>query len=170
MPELKLGDDKEACQGETVTITTDNSRDTYLWNNGNSTNTIDITNSGEYILNVTKDGCKFADSVNVNIIDLGLDLIADSTICNTLPLTMSAEIHGAAYLWSDGSTSETISTNSSGKYSVDVTKFGCTETDSVKLNFVPELKLGDDKEACQGETVTITTDNSRDTYLWNNGN
>ena len=56
------------------------------------------------------------------------------------PKTLRVKINGFAvepitYLWSDGSTSETLQVNQSGTYSVTITDAnGCTQTISYEVN------------------------------------
>lgn len=61
----------------------------------------------------------------------------DTAFCESIPLTLDAGYPGAAYRWSTGDTTQTISvTNVSGKYWVRVTQF-CTRTDTIQVTIRP---------------------------------
>lgn len=64
----------------------------------------------------------------------------DTTICANTFLTLDAGNAGSSYLWSTGETTQTISVDFPGTYSVTVTGPGsCTKTDAIVVNLKPSL-------------------------------
>ncbi|MDQ2180892.1 hypothetical protein, partial [Marinifilum sp. D714] len=72
----------------------------------------------------------------------------------------------------NGATTQTITVNTSGNYSVVVTDAnGCSATDDVNVTIHPNpvVNLGLDQETCAGGTITLDAGNPGATYLWLNG-
>src|ERR1019366_469318 len=77
----------------------------------------------------------------------------------------------ASYNWSNGSTSQTISVDSSNTYTVTVTSAnGCTGTASKLITVYsnPTPTIGGGDSVCAGDSLMIYTD-FYSHYLWNNG-
>ncbi|PXX90544.1 hypothetical protein DF185_23350, partial [Marinifilum breve] len=130
--------------------------------------------SGNYSVVVTDaNGCSATDDVNVTVhpnptVDLG----ADQETCAGNTITLDAGNSGSTYLWSNGSTTQTITVSTSGNYSVVVTDAnGCSATDDVNVTVHPNpvVDLGTDQETCAGGTITLDAGNAGSTYLWSNG-
>ncbi len=70
-PTVDLGTDTLSICGTSTTLDATNpAAGSYSWNTGATTPTIDVTNSGEYIVTVTDStGCAASDTVHVSIID-----------------------------------------------------------------------------------------------------
>ncbi|WP_282127080.1 hypothetical protein, partial [Marinifilum flexuosum] len=72
---------------------------------------------------------------------------------------------------SNGATSQTITVNTSGNYSVVVTDAnGCSATDDVNVTIHPNpiVDLGLDQETCEGGSITLDAGNAGASYLWSN--
>ena len=66
----------------------------------------------------------------VSIVNLG----ADKTICSPNSVVLDAGSGFSSYLWSDGSTGQTITVSTTGIYYVEVSdNFGCTHSDTVEV-------------------------------------
>jgi len=98
-----------------------------------------------------------------------------TTFCEggSVDLTSSA---GTSYLWSNGASSQSISVNSSGSYTVQVTNAnGCQSTPSAaavvtvnNLPATPSITAGGPTSFCDGGSVTLTS-SSESSYLWSTG-
>ena len=77
-----------------------------------------------------------------------------------------------SYLWSNSATTETISSLSSGTYSVSVSDAnGCSGTATVMINSPAPLvlDLGEDIAVCENQAVSINAGGTYTGYQWNNG-
>ncbi len=62
---LDLGADVSICEGESVDLSTDVVADSYEWNTAEVAPLIEVSDAGEYTLEVTIDGCVFSESIEV---------------------------------------------------------------------------------------------------------
>ncbi|MBK8845914.1 MAG: PKD domain-containing protein [Bacteroidetes bacterium] len=80
-----IGNDTTLCNGQSIILSPDSVYATYLWNNGNTTNTITANSTATYIVTVTLDGCSGTDSVNVLFDPCGAVVVnlasSDSIFC-----------------------------------------------------------------------------------------
>jgi hypothetical protein len=67
-PVVDLGNDTTLCEGETLTLNAGNTGATYVWSGNNSyTQTIEVTEAGSYVVNVTDTvGCLAIGTINVD--------------------------------------------------------------------------------------------------------
>ena len=109
----------------------------YLWSNGQTTDTASSLVTGSYSVIVTDDnGCSFNESVFIGEADLTLSFDTVAACNNALNASLTALPNGTApytFSWSTGETSATINNlNSLTSYSVTVTDFnGCSVDSSI---------------------------------------
>ena len=95
---------------------------------------ITTNQAGPYWVTTTLDGCSVSDSgtaaVLVSpIVNLGLD----TTICDTATIVLDAG-PGSVWTWSNGGSTQTISVNTAGNYSVVVENAdGCAGNDTITV-------------------------------------
>ena len=169
------------CDGGNVTLTS-SAGSTYLWSNGATTASINITTSGSYTVQVTNaSGCQSALSaatvITVNAIPATPTITADgsTTFCNGSSITLTSSA-GTIYLWSNGATTPSINITSSGSYTVQVsTASGCQSAASVAtivtvnaLPITPTITAESPTTFCDGDVVTLTSSPGM-YYLWSNG-
>lgn len=171
---VNLGANQQtACQGETILLDAGNPGNTFLWNTGATTQTINVTQDGYYSVEVTNvAGCVSGDTVgtvfySAPVVNLG----SDAAYC--VENTYNVFTANASYEWSDASTNSDLTVTSSGIYWVDVTNLstGCTTRDSVvvTINPLPVVNLGNDTVLCSYESITLDAGNSGSAFLWNTG-
>lgn len=110
------------CTGESVAITAPEGFSTYLWNTGETTQAITASEAGNYRVTVTTaEGCSTASSVittTVNPVEIPqLVALGDTTFCQGGGVQLSSTT-AAAYTWSNGETTQTITATESGSYTV----------------------------------------------------
>ncbi|MEM1319241.1 MAG: T9SS type A sorting domain-containing protein [Bacteroidota bacterium] len=141
----------------------------YLWSNGSTNNTINVTSAGTYTATVTDfNGCTGTTQANITsesppIADAGPDMMLD---CNNLSVVLSGlnSTSGASitYQWStsggnivSGSTTRTPTVNAAGTYTILVTdnNTGCTASDDAVVTQVagPSFSALQTNVACNGE-------------------
>jgi len=184
---VNIGGDQVVCDEPSLVLTAElegatPSEATFLWNTGETTQSITVTSSGTYTCEVTVEDCTVNDSADIEFnegpdIDLGPDIetcfenqiILDASPSNFDP----AE---ATYVWSlDGivlpdETGPTLEVFELGLYNVEVTVGPCTNSDSVNVSGRTDLEvsLGDDFKSCRNEPQVLTAVTSEEgvTYQW----
>ncbi|MGN6491790.1 MAG: PKD domain-containing protein [Agriterribacter sp.] len=173
-PSVNLGADRTICSGNSTTLDAGNAGATYEWSTGANTQTINVTTAGTYFVKVTNGACSASDTITVNVsatppvVNLG----PDRNICTGTSTTLDAGNAGATYLWSTGATTQTISVNSSGTYSVTVSNGSCNSAGSINITVSgvpPSVNLGADRTICLGSSVTLDAGNAGSTYEWSTG-
>ena len=173
LPVITLGPPVRTCGGSVV-LDGGTPGSTYAWSD-QTTNEIDtVSTSGVYYVTVTTIfGCIDSSSKTVYIRPIpSVNLGPDAAYC-TAPIILDAGNVGDSYLWSDNSTSQTLSVSSTGIYSVIVTdtSSGCTGYDTVSLtinNTPTHIDLGNDTSLCGG-TLTLNAGDPANTYIWSTG-
>lgn len=97
----------------------------------------------------------------------------DTSICPGISYTFNAGNPGAAYSWSTGATTQSITVNAAGTYTVLVTPSnGCTKSDTVNITpgIVPVNNLPAVTNLCTGEMATLNAGNAGSTFIWTPGN
>ncbi len=140
-PDVNIGANQTICEGETATLTAGAGFSSYAWNTGATSQGINVTTTGTYSVVVSNSfGCTDLDAATVfvnpaPVLDLGPDTIVYEP--NSYVLDAGTGFN-QTYLWSDGSTAQSVTVTSDGTYSVTVTSGnGCESTDEVTVNFQP---------------------------------
>ena len=138
IPIVALGPDIIQCGG-TLILNAGNPGCTYLWSNSSTTQSITVSTSGTYSVVVTNaNGCTGSDVIQVTmnaalVVALGADVIQ----CGGTVI-LNAGNPGCTYMWSNASTTQSITVSSSGTYSVVVTNTnGCISSDVVIVTINP---------------------------------
>ncbi|HTF05883.1 MAG TPA: T9SS type A sorting domain-containing protein, partial [Bacteroidia bacterium] len=134
MPVVNLGADQTQCGGSVV-LDALNPGETFLWSDFSTAQTLTVTASGTYMVDVTTAaGCIASDTVVITINAQPLVALGtDNTLCSTNE-TLNAGNPGATYLWNDNTTVQTLIVTASGEYYVTATMpGGCTSTDTINL-------------------------------------
>ena len=159
---------------------------TYLWSNGSATNTISSVGPGNYVLTVT-DANSCSDTISVTITE---PTVLDASITNSQNVACNGAATGFAvvtgsggtmpysYLWSTGSTSDSIYNQLSGFYSVTITDGnGCIDSALANLTQPTSLSLAPGtitNNLCYGDAlgmaqVVASGGASPYNYSWPNG-
>ncbi|MBU0763956.1 MAG: hypothetical protein KJ607_03875, partial [Bacteroidetes bacterium] len=171
-PVIDLGSNQAICNGESVTLDAGGGY-TYHWSNSSVNQTITVTTAGQYSVTVTEsNGCTGTDNVTVTLSsDPVVSLGSDLTLCQGQSAVLNASGGFSSYIWSDGSSSQTITVNSTGTFSVTVTNSsGCSGSDNVFVNVfpIPVTNAGTDQSICYGSSATLTASGGT-SYTWNTG-
>ncbi len=128
------------------------------------------TQTTTYIVNGT-------DSVVVQVLAPPTVALGNDTgLCKGGSIVLDAGNSGATYLWSNGSTKETLTIKdtmfvSGGYFSVQVFQGSCTDEDTIMVAFYTQPKVSmSDSVFCQNTIVTLdATYAGATSYLWNTG-
>lgn len=162
-----------ACAGETLVLDAGFPGSTYAWNTNASTQSIAVTQPGQYTATITDANlCQAIKTFNVTfhplpVVDLGPDL----ALCGQTSHVLDAGNAGSTILWNTGAVGSQLTVTATGTYSVTVSNAnGCETSDAVHiaLNPLPTDAL-QDITACEEQPPTLHAGNPGSTYAWSNG-
>ncbi len=177
-PIIKTSGNLSFCTGDSVVLDAGSGFQTYIWSDGETTESITVTQSGNYSVIVGAAGCTAAsDTVTVTVTSPPVAVISPVgpvTACTGSSVTLDAGAGYTSYLWNDGETTETISVTATGSYYCTVAQGSCIgSSDTVAVRFLdlpaPIIKNYGNVVFCQGDSVTLNAGSGYATYLWNNG-
>jgi gliding motility-associated-like protein len=131
-PVVTLMNDQLFCDSVTsVLLDAGNPGLHYLWNTGDTTQTITINSSGTFYVTVSNGPCSHSDTVTLSL--LSYISLGDSIIVCSLEngILLNPLANGTSYLWSTGETLQTITVQSAGIYWVQIQNGNCLVTDSI---------------------------------------
>ena len=155
---MNLGNDTFFCQGNTFILDAENPAASYLWQDSSIDQTYNVIATGQYFVKVTDaNECTADDTVTISELPaLPLDIGSDTSICSGDTFTLDAGSGYSSYLWSDSSTSQTITINSSDTISVHVIDTnGCLTADTIFLIVYQVFTTNDLASICQGDSIVL---------------
>ena len=164
------------CAGGFVQLTA-SAGNSYVWSNGETTQSITPTQAGPYTVTVSNnDGCSDTSdplTVTVNPVpSAAVNASGSTTFCSGNSVTLTAQGSGT-YLWSNGETTQSIAVSATDSYSVTVTSNSCSATSApiaVTVNPTPTVTITANGSAtfCDGGFVQLSA-SSGGSYQWNTG-
>jgi gliding motility-associated-like protein len=132
--------DTAVCFPASIILTSINNADLYVWNNGQTTQSITVSTAGKYTCNAYKACDLFihdftlTSKAAISSIELG----NDTTICNDRSITIGHEYPDVvSSLWNTGATNCCIIPAETGNYKLEVNN-GCTTLiDDIDIEIVP---------------------------------
>lgn len=169
------------CLGKSVNIFPKNDFESYLWNTGATSKTLNVRSSGKYTLRVKDSfGC-LSDTIVQNITVNALPIVkikadGQDKFCEGNAVILSTQTQGSIeYKWNTGATSKEIYAMKEGLYTLSVLDGnGCESTpDSINLNYIPlplaSITSTDDMNTfCEGSSLSLVS-NDAVSYLWSTG-
>lgn len=167
------------CNGGSVTLTA-NQGSSYFWTpGGQTTRSITVNSSGSFTVKVTDSTGVVALSRPMTIAVSAAAVVpvitasGPTSFCSggSVMLTSSP---ASSYLWSNGSTTQSIVVTTSGNYSVTGINTGCTATSAVTsvsamaAPVVPVITASGSLNICPGTLLTLTS-TPGNSYVWSNG-
>ncbi|MBO0949954.1 sialate O-acetylesterase [Fibrella forsythiae] len=169
------------CQGDN-TVLVASPAVAYNWSNGNQSQRLTISQSGNFSLTVSDaNGCVSVPSAIVSVVvnplpeTPRLTASSSTTFCANESVTLSSTAE-ASYIWSTGQTTRSIGVNQSGSYSLRTrNQFNCESAQSnvavVLVNPLPAAPIVTARGSltfCEGTNVTLVTNSTLRT-LWSTG-
>jgi gliding motility-associated-like protein len=148
-PELDLGSDTAVCTGEEVRLQAGDPGLSYLWNTGQLSREIYVTEPGVYDVQITNGYCVSMDTIELSFNPLPVQpFLPEYTFCfeaSTESFFLDAKNPGSSYVWSNDSLGARLFVNEPGDYSVlVVTEHGCAlefsthiEQECIEALFIP---------------------------------
>lgn len=169
------------CSGDSVTLDA-GVYTSYLWSNGENSQTITVSNSGVYEIQVWDQfGCEGSDDEIVSVLQLPNAVITPGgpiSMCDGETVTLSATNTFSEYEWNPtNETTSSIDVTQSGMYSVTVQdpNNGCESTSDeveviVNSTATPTIQPSGDLEFCYGGSVSLTViPGPYSSVLWSSG-
>jgi len=145
--------------------------ETYVWSDGSINQTIDVITSGDFTVTVSDvTGCSGTSVVSVaESIPPNANIVGQNSFCAGTNTTLDAEGGFLNYMWSDGSSNQTLTVNQTGTYAVTVTDAnGCTDETFLDVEELQTLEpmLSGINSFCEGSETTISAISGFSTYFW----
>lgn len=162
------------CPGQSVVLTSSQSL-SYHWSNGDSTQSIGVSTNGTYSVTASAYGCSAVSTP----VPVSTDNVPDSSItplaisyCNGGSIRLTA-MPGNKYNWSTSDTTQSITVNTTGSYTLTITSSANCVADSTVFidfsNFSSYIVVPNGPTTfCQGGNVTLTSAPGTN-YAWSNG-
>ena len=165
------------CQGGSVVLTA-NAGSSYLWSNGQTTQSITVSNTADITVTVTNaNGCSATSaitSVVVNALPVAnITSLNGNSFCQGGSVTLVAS-NGSSYAWSNGAFTQSVTVSSTQTLTVTVTNAnGCTAISApftVTMNPAPvaTITANGPTTFCAGGSVTLSAPAAA-SYLWSSG-
>ncbi len=168
------------CEGERVVLSVDDAYASYLWSNGATTRSITVTQGGSYSVTVT-DGFNCSNASAPTVVTFNpnptpvIAVTGSLSFCEGGSVRLDAGAGFAAYLWSNGATTRSITVASAGSYTCTVTtNAGCSGTTPPRTVVVhprptPVIVPLGSETFCVGDSVTLDAGGGYQAYLWSSG-
>lgn len=174
LTQFSLGGDTVLCEVDNLTLRRpDGYRGALTWFDTSRGDEVNVDQSGDYWVEMTQEACTYRDSINVRIDnDFSVSLGGDTTLCNGASLDLSPGSGLGTYSWSTTETSETITVDQSGTYTIEVTAGACVAADTIVVSTI-SLKppfLGDDQRICSTDSIMLSVDKGYfGDFAWSTG-
>jgi hypothetical protein len=146
----------------------------YLWSTGATTACINVSLPGIYSVVITDlNGCSSTCQVEVILDQLPVcNITGDLLLCDGGSTQLCVPAGAASYLWSTGATTNCITVNLPGIYSVVITEAnGCSSMCQVEVIVSPPpvCNITGDLSFCQGQSTELCGPIGFASYLWSTG-
>ncbi|MCX6258095.1 MAG: hypothetical protein NTW49_09420 [Bacteroidia bacterium] len=184
-PIVEVSNDTAICLNESVSFYANATGATppyhYLWSTGATTQTVNISPS--YTSNIYVSVTDLHNSLTVEYVHVQVyplpvfSLGNDTTIATGQTLFLTPGSSFTSYLWSDGSTGQSLLISESGTYAVTVTnQYGCSYSNNINVTVAYlgwVVNIPPVPAICSGSSAELTTSVTGGTapyfYVWSNG-
>ncbi|HBG71092.1 MAG: hypothetical protein A2W93_02690 [Bacteroidetes bacterium GWF2_43_63] len=175
LPTPAISGNLSVCTNDTLALTV-NGGISYLWSSGTpaaSANFVWSSAGSNTVYSVATDIHSCSDTAfhTVNVLPQPIfNLGADTTICAFTSITLTPGIAAAAYDWSTGAITQTITIGTADTYELELTgSNGCKFADSITVAVqpYPTIAFGGDTVVCYSHPITITATGGV-SYAWEN--
>lgn len=169
LTELSLGNDTAVCSGFVLDCGYPGME--YYWSNNETTQSIVITQSDDYGVDITNACGTYSDFIHIDVIQLIVDLGPDTFLCDAeATIILDAQNPNSVYNWSNGAITPTTEITAQGTYSLTVTNICESVSDEINVFlFDNTLDLGNDTSFCEGRSIVLDAAHPGSSYSWNTG-
>ena len=150
----------------------------WLWNDGTTANALDVSQAGNYTVQITTPNCAYTYDLDVEYSpNQGVDLGADVLLCAFESVTFASGYPASATTWisggdASGNQAATTTVNAEADLVIAEISIGaCVERDTVEVTHVPFFDGGlpDALDLCLNDSLLLVAASGADDYTWNNG-
>ena len=172
VPNVQIAGALTICQGETTTLTASGGF-SYMWSTGSNMTSIQASENGNYTVIATAvNGCQASQTVTLTVNPVPIMSIqGNPTLCANESQTLTAS-GAVAYVWNEGTTTDHLTINTSGVYSVTGTNgYGCSSNTSLNVASlaVPYITIVGEDDYCEGSFTTLYASTNATQYSWSSG-
>lgn len=172
-PFVDLGADTSLCESDTLALDATFADASYLWSNGQTMPTFQLTETGNYWVAVSNACGTFTDSLLVSEsdsiqFDLGGDLVLCPGATTLLTTGLDASVH---HIWNGSVASINYPVSQPGLYWVQASNSCGQQIDSIWVHpgMEPSVSIGRDQQLCRGDSLLLDASFAHSTYLWSTG-
>jgi len=174
IPLLDIGPDTSICPGEVVVLSISISDVGIIWSDGSTQNDFMVNDASTVYATINNECGTSSDTVVITSLPAIplLDLGPDITICPGAVFSLHPGISDVSYTWQDGSTNTQFDIVTGGIVSLTIQNDCGMETDSILVTESfegPQVDLGPDRIACEGEVITVKANIGGVDYEWQDG-
>lgn len=171
---LLPAEDTLLCEPSAIKARAPGTKYTFVWNTGDTSDSIIATSSGLLTLLAIKQGCQLHDSMYVHVVSLPDNFLPDDTsFCAGYPITLDPGLTGVKYRWNTGSHKQQLQVDTEGFYTLTLWDSLCFKKDStfVYRNELPQPELDTVRYFCptRGEHIDMDGGDFQ-SWLWMPGN
>ncbi|MEZ5173000.1 MAG: PKD domain-containing protein [Bacteroidia bacterium] len=166
------------CSGQSVTLSAAAGYSNYVWSDGATGQTHEITESGTYSVSAEGGSCGAISTDYVVTVapaqTLNVTPSGSITLCQGETVTLTADAGFSNYTWSNNTTGSELTVTQAGNYNVTATDGnGCSAVSSfVNVSYNPVFTVGvtpsGNVNVCEGESITLTAQSGFSNYTWSN--
>lgn len=170
------------CGAGTVTLSAPAGFSAYTWSSGQSTQNISVSSVGNFAVLVTNAaGCQSTPSDIFTVTSTPpakpvITVTGSTTLCGSNVVQLSAPSGFSSYAWSNGESTQTITTGVAGTYTVIVSSGGCTSaaSDAIAVTIVstpakPAITITGNTTLCNGAFTVLSAPTGFSHYVWSTG-
>lgn len=161
------------CPSDSTELSIDYIGISTLWNTGETSNAIMISDSGTYSVSVTySDGCILQDTFTLSHFSSPQAmLIGDTELCENESTSIMLNEQFVTYVWSTNETSPSIIVGETDNYVVTVTDTNSCTTSAellVTVHPLPTVNIQGDNYFCEGDSTSLNLTQSYNQIIWSN--
>lgn len=174
LPNVVIGGSASFCIGGYTTLNAGAGFAQYLWSDGSTSPTIQVSQPGLVGVSVTDaNGCTASDDLLVTQdVELSPVINGNLQFCPGTQTVLDAGPGYATYQWSDNTGAQTVTVTQPGTYTVTVTDaFGCSGSGSVQVGLFPQPQpsIAGTPSFCAGNSTILSSASSFTVYQWSSG-
>ena len=174
-PSVILEGNMILCPGQEGTLNATGNFESAIWNSGETSSSIEITEAGNYTVTVSSsEGCSSTATIDVEQSVLSKpEIQGEFFICENSATPLAIVANNNLIEWSTGDNNETILADAPGTYSVSLTdNLGCQTADTTMIvEFAnPKPSITGPDIVCENSSIVLRAETGFVSYNWSTGN